>query len=300
MTEQANLKLDKLIEELKGKHTYNGTRIVRRIVKLGEIAIDPLIECFKDDEYDPFLIIDGLVQLGEKALPKIINALKDENSSVRYWCAIALKRFSGEQVFDALVQTLQIESDQIVTIGILGTLGELGDKRALSVLTERLDATNETVCCKAIEAFGKLGDLHAVEILLPFLEKTWVVKNEAIKSLGLIGGEQALEVLLRLIETETDYSSRKAIIWSLRHFEDARVMQALIKVLGTESDELLKYLSIEILGKIGDKRALEILTDIRESANWVFIDRDEFQYPAKDAAAEAILKIKEKNGLPLE
>jgi len=102
-------------------------------VKLGEPAVEPLINALKDKE-----AAEALVKIGdERAVEPLINALKDEDSGVRWEAAEALVKI-GEPAVEPLIHALKDE-DSDVRAAAAKALGKIGDERAVEPLTEALE-----------------------------------------------------------------------------------------------------------------------------------------------------------------
>ncbi|MFX0163096.1 MAG: HEAT repeat domain-containing protein, partial [Candidatus Hodarchaeota archaeon] len=80
---------------------------------------------------------DKLVRLGEPAVEPLIQALKDKDIDIRSRAAEALVEI-GEPAVEHLIQALKDE-DRYVRRYTAWTLGEMGDKRAVEPLTQALN-----------------------------------------------------------------------------------------------------------------------------------------------------------------
>ena len=76
---------------------------------------------------------DEAVKLGEPAVEPLINALKDEDSGVRWKAAEALEEIGDERAVEPLINALKDE-DSGVREGAAEALGEIGDERAVEPL----------------------------------------------------------------------------------------------------------------------------------------------------------------------
>jgi len=108
-------------------------------VKLGEPAVEPLINALKDEASSVRWEAAGaLGEIGdERAVEPLINALKDEDSDVRWKAAEALVKI-GEPAVEPLIHALKDEDSDVRAAAAMA-LGKIGDERAVVPLTEALE-----------------------------------------------------------------------------------------------------------------------------------------------------------------
>lgn len=93
-------------EPLKARGSYMLTRLAYCLGTIGEPAVDPLAEVLLDGRRDP---------------------------EERFWCASALGMTRSPRAVDALLEALNDGDDSLVA-GLVATLGETGDRRALEAV----------------------------------------------------------------------------------------------------------------------------------------------------------------------
>ncbi len=155
-----------------------------------------------------------LVAVGAGAVPQLMMALWSENSATRCFGARAL--------------------------------GEIGDGRAFQVLCGRLAVEEDEVAlCAVIEALGRLGDVGAVPLLLPFLavplgeqNRGWLVRITA-NALGRIGGEAVVEPLVGLLGDES-WFVRLGAVEGLRLVEAEGARAALVRAQADADERVRK------------------------------------------------------------
>ena len=142
-------------------------------------------------------------------------------------------------------------------------LEQIGES-AVPLLIETLKDENSQVSSSAAKALGGIGDVRAVELLIQTLtDKDNSVRFYAAEALGIIGDARAIEPLILTLENY-NLQVRCRTAEALGKIGDVKALSAL--------EALLQDTDIAILGLMGMKTVGEI-------------------------AAEAIEKIKEKNGL---
>ena len=147
------------------------------------------------------------------------------------------------------------------------------------------------VAVQATRALGEIGDARAVQPLIQAMKNGWLV-SEAQWSLEKIG-EPAVEPLILSLKDED------ILAWSaqvLGKIGDARAVEPLIRIL-REEHECGRSLVAEALGEICDARAIEPLTQALED-EYVEVREKAASALAKIINAQASPKKIEKLNLP--
>jgi len=246
-------------------------------VKLGKIAVEPLIKALKDEnEGVRYGAAEALVKIGKIAVEPLINALKDESLLVREGAAIALGKIGDSRAVEPLINALKDENGY-VREKAAQALGKIGDSRAVEPLINALKDESLLVREGAAIALGKIGDSRAVEPLINALrDESWIVRKEAAEVLGKIGDSRAVEPLIKALRDE-DEGVRERAAEALGKLGKIAV-EPLIKALKNES-KWVRWGAAEALGNIGDSRAVEPL--ISTLQDWY----------AGSTAAEALDKL---------
>ena len=164
------------------------------------------------------------IKIGEPAVQPLIYALKDNVDSVRREAAKALGIIGDARSVEPILPVLE-DSDADIRKIAAWTLGQIGDARAVEPLIVALKDQDWEVRRSAATALGKIGNEHAVEALIDLLEMMSGANDVAADALAKIGAP-AVEPLIA----------------SLKNWKVSEV-------------------AAEMLGKIGDARAVEPLID---------------------------------------
>lgn len=113
--------------------------------------------------------------LGEHATPAVTRAmiahLGSEDRAVREAAVAALALARDRDATEPLVAVLRAHPDE--ALSVIRALGALGDPRALPALADALASAKDPVTkAHAVEALARIGDAHAVYVLLPCLDDT--------------------------------------------------------------------------------------------------------------------------------
>lgn len=105
----------------------------------------------------------------DESVPVLGNMLTDEETSdmARY----ALERIPGQAVNEVLRKALRKAKDK-PQVGIINSLGQRRDRRAVRALSRLIDNSDETVAAAAAAALGQIADSRATEALAEAKDKT--------------------------------------------------------------------------------------------------------------------------------
>jgi HEAT repeat protein len=193
------------------ENLYDPDRATRAVaaLKLGEMgekaapAIPFLIGLLEDDSnfeaYDTLFgriegncslaATDALVQIGKSAVEPLIVALKDKNLNV----------------------AKDPQFGPVGLSGVIDTLGQIGDPRAVKFLIPFLKHKNSFIRIDTVIALGSIGDPRAVDPLINLLkDDVRGVRNRTVRVLGKIGDPRAIGPITEMLKTETkDDAMRK-------------------------------------------------------------------------------------------
>jgi HEAT repeat protein/protein-S-isoprenylcysteine O-methyltransferase Ste14 len=179
---------------------------VGALEKIGEQAVDPLIELLKDP--DPSLRQIAASTLGRigsaRAVDALMESLKDKNSNVRWDAAGALGKIRTEKAVGPLITMLKDESGPVFYQAVT-SLGRIGSPKALDPLIAALDVPNYWNRKAVVTALGDLGSETAVDPLLNILEEDGLnvhVKREIMVTFLKIGSKKTVSALRRAIDDD--------------------------------------------------------------------------------------------------
>jgi len=240
-------------------------------------------------------IIQALSTLkDERGLNAIITALEDGDNLVRVKAAEAIQEFGDKRAVEPLINSLQIETEDWVKPYLIKSLGSLGDPRAFEIIVNALKSKRKDVRGAAAKALGDLGDHRAVSSLLEALKDN-EIKEYAARSLGKLGDKTAILPLINLLLDEYDVVD--AALNALEKLNESKWKQAVTPLIRKSQDQLLLEIAIALgslqddrvwnlftsalknsdkykkgaaaagLGKLGDRRAINLLISIFENEN---------------------------------
>lgn len=229
-------------------------------------AISEKLDALKQHDWPTnWKTADELAQIGPPAVPRLIEALKNKDAFVREAAANALGTIGDRRAAEPLIRAMQYRDEQIYAED------EDYEARATAAL-----------------ALGKIGGPQVFEALTQAItDDDWQLSWYAIDALGMLGDQRAIPVLLDALEHK-DPERGKVARTELVKFGEV-VVPALIDVL-KDSSKKQPRLAIEALGRIGDARALELLSELS-------VDQDErIRYFAARSLKELMEKSHETPG----
>jgi HEAT repeat protein len=136
----------------------------------------------------------------------------------------------GAPAVPFLIESLQHASENTVATAI-GSLGKMGEKRAVEVLISSLVGTNSRVRVRSAEALGNIGDRRATVPLMACLkERNSSLRSAAAEALGKIKDAKAVDALISVLE-DKNKGTRLAAVKALGEIGDARAAEAVAKLL---------------------------------------------------------------------
>lgn len=222
----------------------------------------------------------GVLKNEEKSLNALITALKDPNSIVRWNAALALGEIGDARATLPLLATLQDESKDVREMSNWAII-ELGEK-AVPFLIEALTYEDWWVRQEAARLLGHLGDERARDPLLRALKDPIErVRENVAEALGKVGGTQTVEGLILALQDEYGETRQNAIESLIKKGPEA--VEPLIPMLNHQN-KAIREAVCQILGEIGDPRAIDPLTQIK---------RYDPEFKMRRSAAKALRQIQQ-------
>jgi len=168
-------------------------------------------------------------------------------------------------------------------------LSRLGDDHAVPALLKCLNDRSSDLRCEATRAFGTMGIIGTVSILINTLkcDPSKDVRFHAIYALGLLADPKALEPIIEtLIDTSEEPEVRGMAAETLSVFSSHRTVETLIDCLSDPMVEV-RYWSAFALGQLGAKQAIAALRHLASTDGSLMSDGSSI----KDEATDAIKKI---------
>ena len=198
---------------------------VRRLVELGEPAVDPLLLALAD-ERTRWLASGALINLGEPAVRKTVLALKHPDPAIRRNALFVLRQLDARAAAPSIQNALS-DPDPSVQVQAVQTVAQFGGEGALRLVLGKAHSPVPEVREAAVGSLPKFGE-EAVPALLSLLDPVRPddVRIQAIRALGTLGSREAL----------------------------GRLVKA-----GSDPSPMVRYYACQALGDTGDPSVLPVL-----------------------------------------
>lgn len=205
----------------------------------------------------------GPTAISQKDLSTAIDRLGDIDYATRTKAAGVVRRAPPAQAVAALLQAAQEHADGYVRYKSLVLLTGFNDPRTRDQMVEGLSSPNDRLREVAYAYFERFPDRPLIPRLLTALEKETgeFVRPALIRALAAVGDDPKVRDALVIDITRGADLFRSSVIEALGDFKRAYAVPKLIEVALLEGP--LQDDAVLALGKIGDKRALEILAKLQ-------------------------------------
>jgi HEAT repeat protein len=178
-----------------------------------------------------------------------------------------------------------------------GRLDQFEDPTIVEALTDIIEnddyykAVNNAIVC-----LGTLRSLETYEALVGVLEGDDeyldLLRCSAAGALGSLADERAVDPLVGRLDPDVESSGmvRQHVVNALSDIESVRSVEPLIEHSLSDPDEDTCGTAVEVLAEIGDRQAIEPLSEIIRN-------QDEYLADLRSAAVRALTKIGEKEAI---
>ncbi len=254
--------MDELVSMI--KYELNMAEDVAKVLSIvGEPAVDILIPVLGDaTERVREIAISVLTTIGAPAAVSLTKALESPDIITRAGAARALGDIGDTTAIEPLTKVLK-DGNPHVRIAIAAALYKLGDKSHADVIIDGLDADLLSARRAAAAAMKNVVEEPPVEPLIKAAgDSDTQVHASATRALGKTKDARAVPVLIAALVAKDD-AIRNIAADALTELNELAVMP-LVKLLSSEQDEGTLYKVVQILGNIGDSRAVEALEKVYE------------------------------------
>ena len=213
----------------------------------------------------------SLGSLGFPEAANVLNQALNDEEWVQFSIIEALTKIRSESSIMALVKAMDKSSD-LVSSMIIEALGEFGNIKAVPLLSKKLCCTCGPLRNKIIKAIVQIlnekslalylekdKDLFRLSLLDALEDEDAAVQDAAAIGLKYVGGEDASEALFKLAETidpDIEPERLNLMINAMVGIGNSKCLEAALK----SSDEHASRLAVEVLARLNDKPAIDLLT----------------------------------------
>ncbi len=242
------------------------------VIALGKIkdkrAVPLLVQMLENAKEDDSIRANAVNALASIADPTsnnvILNALKDGNVTIRQNAVVAVGSLAMANSVDTLIGIVRnVNELTSLRASAAESLGNIGDRKAIGILVERLADPNESdvVWSKIATAVGKLKSPNIPEWVEQRAKDTWepvTVRVSALYALSGTGSEKDYQTLVEMIDNST-LEIRAGSAMALANTGRKSATPLIIKKLESDGEETVRYYSAKALGVLADPIAEQAL-----------------------------------------
>ena len=209
----------------------------------------------------------GPATISAQELQAAVDRLGDVDYAARSKAARVVRRIPAGQAVPVLLQAARQHKDSYVRYKSLVLLTGFNDPRAGEQMIEMLTSPNDRMREAAYGYFERFPDPSLTARLLAALPKETgeFVRPALVRALAASGDDPKVREALLLDVTRGSDHFRSTVIEALGDFKRAYAMPRLLEVAKQEGP--LQDDAALALGKIGDKRALEVVAGLQRTGN---------------------------------
>lgn len=214
-------------------------------------------------------ILEALSRLGgDQAVAVLSESLNDKDPRVVEEAVRGLGRLQVKAAVPALLELSRGAAAGNLTQAVIEALGEIGDKRAVSVLEQAVKSGDKFMEVEAAYALVRLGQKEMAGRLSeslesdPGAEKVGLLAAYYLAKLDRAAGLDHLEKLMK--RSDGGYAALAAE--ALGKSENPRAVLPLVEAAKSE-DSSLRLGAARSLGRLGGTRALSALKQLRDDPN---------------------------------
>jgi len=170
------------------------THAMRRLVEIGEPAVDPLLEAL-GVESTRWFATGALLNIGAPAVQKTVLAVKHRNPAVRRGALFILQQLEVASAAPS-IQGALADKDASVQVQAIRAVAHFHGQGALRLLLEKVDTGYPpAVRDAAIEALAGLGDEALPSLRALYVQSGAEMRVAAVRALGGTGTSEGIELV---------------------------------------------------------------------------------------------------------
>jgi HEAT repeat protein len=227
------------------------------LVRGGSSSVGPLITALKNPNWRLKVHAhQALIKVGQPAIPALTTALNASDSYTKSMAIDALCRINAKDAEPMIQQKLN-DPDKLVKVSAAVALCAIGKTDFADIIVDGLKDPNVDVRRIAAKAMAEIvNDPPADKMIALIKDPDPDVRNYATIALGKIKSEGAVSMLVKEMRDDKDAQVRSSAGNALEAI-GAPSVEPLISLLKSTNDMELIIRVAQILGNIGDKRAVE-------------------------------------------
>ena len=236
------------------------------LVKGGSSSVGPLINALKNPNWRLKVHAhQALIKIGQPAVPALISALNAPDSYTKSMAIDALSKINAKEAEPMIQQKLN-DPDKLVKVSAAVALYTMGKTDSADIIVGGLKDPNVDVRRIAAKAMAEIfNDPPADKMIALMKDPDPDVRNYVTITLEKTKSEGAVSMLVKEMRDDKDAQVRSSAGKALEAIGVPSV-EPLISLLKSTNDMELIIRTAQILGNIGDKRAVPALEDAYKRA----------------------------------
>ncbi len=274
-----------IVPYLKDRDLAVRSHAMRRLVDLGEPAVDTLIAALADDSVR-WLASGALINIGNDCIRKTVLALKHQDAAVRRNALFILRQLDARAAAPSIQEALS-DPDPTVQVQAIQTVAQFGGDGAQRLVLTKADSRVPIVRDAAIEVLPKFGS-ESISALTSLLDygKPDDVRVAAIRALGTMGTLESLTYLKKSLSDPSPLVRYYAIL-TLGDTGDASILDDLALRMD-DADPTVRESASDVFGGMAEAGRSHLFRLLREGNSL-----------QKISAASAVRKARYRPAVPL-
>ncbi len=250
-----------IVPYLKDRDLVVRSHAMRRLVDLGEPAVDPLIAALAEEDVR-WLASGALINIGNDSIRKTVLALKHKNAVVRRNALFILRQLDARAAAPSIQEALS-DPDPTVQVQAIHTVAQFGGEGAQRLVRAKADSPVPLVRDAAIEALPKFGS-ESISALTSLLDygRPDDVRVGAIRALGTMGTRESL-IYLKKSLTDPSPLVRYYAILTLGDTDDPSILDDLGQRMD-DADPNVREAASDVFGRMPDAARSHLFRFLRQ------------------------------------
>lgn len=231
------------------------------LVRGGSSSVRPLIAALKNPNWRLKVHAhEALIKVGQPAIPALTAALNAPDSYTKSMAIDALSKIDAKSAEPMIQQKLN-DPDKLVKVSAAVALYTMGKTESADIIVDGLKDPNVDVRRIAAKAMAEIFNAPPVDKVMALMKDPDPdVRNYVTITLGKAKSESAVSMLVKEMRDDKNEQVRSSAGQALEAIGTPSV-EPIIGLLKSTNDMELIIRTAQILGNIGDKRAVPAMED---------------------------------------
>ena len=176
----------------------------------------------------------------------------------------------GKVEYKTIIDNLQKEDNEEISITALYALQNMGDEKALDAILKLYDSThNKNYKGKIIYTLGNFNSQKAFNKIVQIAktEKDPDLQKKAVYALANTDKPEAIKTLKEILSSSASTEVRKTVLYALGNTRSADIIPTLKNIALTDKDIELAKTAVYALGNSDKKEALDAIKEVLKSSS---------------------------------